>query len=156
MMDAATDPVARAEDIAAINALTARYALVVDDHDMECLADLYTPDAVLVGLSGTIRGRDAIVAYVGRTLDTYDGASIHTPHPGVVDFTGPDTALGVIPSHVEYAQDGVQYVLALRYHDRYERSDDVWLFAERRLEVRYAVPVHHYGTVLTNPIPNEV
>lgn len=156
MMDAPADSVTRAEDLAAIHSLTARYSLVVDDHDMDGLTDLYTADAVLVGLSGTLRGRDAIVAYVRRTLDTYDGASIHTPHPGVVTFTGPNTAHGVIPSHVEYAQNGVQYVLALRYHDRYVRSEDGWRFAARRLEVRYAVPVHHYGTVLTNPTPNEV
>ncbi|WP_420749003.1 nuclear transport factor 2 family protein [Rhodococcus sp. O3] len=146
----------RADDVVAIAGLTARYALVVDDHDMDGLADLYAPDAKLVGLSGTLHGRDAIVAYVRSTLETYDGASIHTPHPGVVDFTGENTARGVVPSHVEYAQGGVQYVLALRYHDRYVRSDDGWRFAERRLEVRYAVPVHHYGTVLTNLTSSEV
>jgi len=146
----------RADDVVAIGGLTARYALVVDDHDMEGLADLYAPDAMLVGLSGTLHGRDAIVAYVRRTLETYDGASVHTPHPGVVDFTGENTAQGVVPSHVEYAQGGVQYVLALRYHDRYVRSDDRWRFAERRLEVRYAAPVHHYGTVLTNLTSIEV
>lgn len=145
-----TSPV-RVDDIVAIGQLTARYGLVVDDHDMDALAGLYATDAEVVGLSGTVRGRDAIVEYVRSTLETYDGASIHTPHPGIVDFTGDDTAVGLVPSHVEYSLDGVQRILALRYHDRYAREDGRWRFAQRRIEVRYAVPVDDYRMVLTAP-----
>lgn len=139
----------RTADVLEIRELAARYALAVDDHDMATLAALYAPDAAFCGLTETLRGRDAIVSYVRAALDGYDGLSVHTPHPGTVDFTGEDTARGIVPCHVEFAQAGVQSILALRYHDRYVRRDDRWYFGERRLEVRYATPTTAYGTVLT-------
>ncbi|MDO1479396.1 nuclear transport factor 2 family protein [Rhodococcus ruber] len=139
----------RTADVLEIRELATRYALAVDDHDMATLAALYTPEAAFCGLTETLRGRDAIVAYVRTALDGYDGVSVHTPHPGTVDFTGEDTARGIVPCHVEFARAGVQSILALRYHDRYVRQDGRWYFGERRLEVRYATPTTDYGTVLT-------
>ncbi|UGQ41726.1 nuclear transport factor 2 family protein [Rhodococcus aetherivorans] len=139
----------RTEDVLEIRELATRYALAVDDHDMETLAALYTPDAAFHGLSESLWGRDAIITYVRAALDGYDGVSVHTPHPGTVDFTDEDTAQGIVPCHVEFAQAGVQSILALRYHDRYMRRAGRWYFGERRLEVRYATPTATYGTVLT-------
>ncbi|WP_064076200.1 nuclear transport factor 2 family protein [Prescottella equi] len=139
----------RTADVLEIRELATRYALAIDDHDMELLAALYAPDAAFCGLTETLHGRNAIVDYVRATLDGYDGVSVHTPHPGTVDFTRDDTACGVVPSHVEFALAGVQSILAVRYHDRYVRRGGRWYFEERRLEVRYATPTTAYGTVLT-------
>lgn len=139
----------RPADAFEIAQLVARYALAVDDHDMEALAELYAPDAEFVGISDTPRGRTEIVRYVQESLTGYDGVSVHTPHSNVVDFADGDTAYGVVPCHVEFAQGGVQMILAVRYYDRYIRHDGRWRFGSRRLEVRYTSPVDTYATALT-------
>ncbi|MEE2030626.1 nuclear transport factor 2 family protein [Rhodococcus chondri] len=132
-----------------IGQLVARYALAIDDHDTDALAEMYVPDAEFIGLSDTPQGRSEIVRYVREALTGYDAVSVHTPHSSVVDFADDDTAYGIVPCHVEFAQDGVQMILAVRYYDRYVRHDGRWRFGSRRLEVRYASPVDGYSTVLT-------
>ena len=140
MTDSVDARLRRVEDSLAIQELVARYALAVDDHDMDALAALYATDAVFEGLTGTLHGRWAVTEYVASKLDTYDGASVHTPHSPVIEFGEDGEAVGIVPAHVEFSEGGVQRNLALRYHDRYTRRDGTWYFQSREIRVVYSVP----------------
>lgn len=142
----------RVEDALAIGELVARYAIAVDDRDMDTLAGLYAEDAVFDGLTDTLVGRDAVVAYVRAKLAGYDGVSVHTPHAPVLDFASDDTATGTVPAHVEYAEAGAQRILGARYHDRYVRRDGRWYFASRKLQIVYTGPAAEYPGLLADLI----
>lgn len=133
-----------AEDREALRQLAYDYAACVDRGDADGLLALFTPDG-LVGASDT-----SVPAFAGETglrrmVAQVDEAFVKTMH-NVFNHTlsevGPDEAAGettCIASHVLDDGEGGWRVLdmALRYANRYRRTDAGWRFAERRLTVEW-------------------
>lgn len=128
------------EDRLALSDLVATYARMVDDRDVEGLRDLYAEDSVFDSVAGRVSGRDAVVDYYLGRYRLF-GPSFHVPHTQTVTFTGPDEAEGVVTAHAELAMEDGTFWVALRYLDRYVRTDGRWRFRERQVRQLYAMPL---------------
>ncbi|MBW0090153.1 nuclear transport factor 2 family protein [Pseudonocardia sp. KRD-184] len=139
--------IALLEDRAELHELVAVYGRLIDDRDVEGIGAIYTADAVFDSTAGPVSGRDAVLDYYRGQLDRY-GMTYHYPHSHTVEFTGPDTATGVVSAHAELAIGDTPFVVALRYLDSYRREDGRWKFHERRAQQLYAAPLSELSTVL--------
>jgi len=122
-----------------IETLIYTYAALVDEGDLEGVADLLAE--ATIGLEGTpagLRGRDRILALLVGTIRIHDDGTPRTKHVTTnvrveVDPSG-DGATARSYFTVLQAAPGValQPVVAGRYHDRFERRPRGWVFVERR------------------------
>ena len=137
---------ARAE----IGELASAYAIACDEHDMERLTDLFTPDAVFDLPSGIMHaeGRDAIAAMFVRMF-RIRGPAYHWTHDRCVtfDLANPNQAEGSVLSHAETSPNGKTSLAAMRYNDRYSKVNGRWLFARRTISFLYYVPASEYADV---------
>lgn len=137
----------RLEDRESIRELVGRYGYVIDNRDIDGLADLFTEDGVLQSADGIMnaRGRAAVIEmYKGRFAAL--GPTFHFTHDHAIRFDerDPDRASGVIASHAEVTRNGETMLAAIRYHDSYRRDGGQWRFAQRVLNFFYYTPVADY------------
>ena len=145
--DALEVRIRRLEDRTQLQELVAVYGQRIDDRDIEGIAELYTADATFDSTDGPITGREPVMDYYRRQLDRY-GMTYHYPHSHTIEFTGPDTATGVVSAHAELAILPTPFVVALRYVDEYRREDGRWKFLSRRALQLYAAPLADLPDVL--------
>ncbi len=126
-------------DRQAIADLGVLYARAVDDHAIDALVAMYTPDGVFERRGVAVTGAEAIRAAYVASFDTYR-TMLHTPHPGVVRLHGDGTATGWSHGHAELATRRTLVQASYRYEDDYRRVDGRWLFARRSITFMYAVP----------------
>lgn len=132
--------VARLEALEEIRELVARYGMVVDDRDVDALADMFTSDASF-GLAAGMepnRGRQAVIDFYADRMAAF-GATYHYPHSLVIELDPerPGHATGMVNAHAELALDGRTLVTALRYYDEYRVEGGRWCFVERRVAMIY-------------------
>lgn len=137
----------RLEDRAAIEELIARYAIAVDDRDLEALGALFTPDAAFRSKDGVMdaRGRELVLEQFRGRFQALT-ISNHFSHGHILTFgEGSDEAQGLISAHAEVWRNGRALIAALRYEDRYRRHEGCWRFADRLLSFLYYLPVEEYA-----------
>jgi hypothetical protein len=133
-----------------IRRLVDAYALCADRVDNEGAAALFAPDGVLRicerGKAEPVRmrtGREEIAAAF-KGLDRYE-VTMHVVANHVVEIDG-DTATGetyCLAHHVRPVETGggpdgrADYVMHIRYLDRYVRLSEGWRIAERELQVEF-------------------
>ncbi|OLL20300.1 MULTISPECIES: nuclear transport factor 2 family protein [unclassified Rhodococcus (in: high G+C Gram-positive bacteria)] len=150
-MDSANSArLARAEARFEISQLPIRYALAVDQRDVDAWVSLFVED-VQLGRHGA--GRDALrdlidaqLRWFYRSIHFIGGHRIELG-PDVGD-DGPETATGHVYCRAEHEVDDRWIVMAIRYDDTYRRVGEEWLF-ERRIE-------HHWYAADVNEHPQEV
>lgn len=133
----------------AIRSLVARYAFVMDDRDVDAIPALFTMNARVTTGDGVMnsQGRDELVKlYEGRFAML--GATNHVVQGMDISVDGPTTAHGQIQSTAEVYRNGVHQVVALRYHDTYEKEDGAWRIATRHMLYFYYVPLDKYPGIL--------
>jgi hypothetical protein len=54
----------------------------------------------------------------------------------------------MVSSTAEVLRNNVHQLVALRYHDRYEKEEGVWRIADRKMLYFYYVPVDRYPGIL--------
>jgi hypothetical protein len=144
--------IARLEDREAIRVLCSRYSLAVDDHDFDTLATLFAPDALYGWVDAPPQGtgREQVIEVL-RSRIAPAGPSFHVNHDMFVDWDegDPAHASGMVFCHAEVCPAGTQLIGAIRYRDKYVKSDGRWMFAERFLSFLYFTPVDRYPGVLT-------
>jgi ketosteroid isomerase-like protein len=144
----------RLEARAALAELGTEYGIACDFRDMEKLASLFTPDVVIRSVNGSMNatGRDAAIDMFNRMFKIR-GPAYHWTHDRIVHFDDKDRnrATGLVLSHAETTPNGTPSLAGLRYHDRYQRIDGRWYFAERVLSFLYYVPTAQYLDRLQNP-----
>ncbi len=140
----------RLEDRAAIEELIARYAIAVDDRDLDALGTLFTPDGAFRSKDGVMNARGR-----GRVLEQFRerfralAVSNHFSHDRILAFgERPDEAHGLVTAHAEVWRNGRALIAALRYEDTYRRHEGRWCFAERLLSFLYYLPVEEYAQAL--------
>lgn len=126
-------------DRQAIADLAILYARAVDDHDLDSVVAMYTPDGVFHRRGVRAHGTEEIRAAYAATFDTYR-TMLHTPHPGVVQLHGDRTASGWSHGHAELATRSTLVLASFRYEDDYRCVNGRWLFACRSITFMYAVP----------------
>jgi ketosteroid isomerase-like protein len=121
----------------AIRQLAARYALAMDQRDLDALVALFVDD-VQVGRDEA--GHEAL----RRSFDTQlrsVGITILNVGTHVIDLAGDDHATGSVYCKGEI-QDGDRWIhQAILYEDTYERRDGRWLFVRRRHHLWYGAEV---------------
>jgi uncharacterized protein (TIGR02246 family) len=128
----------RTDDVEAIRSLIHAYAELIDDGDLDAVAALFTHGTWRSPGRGTpLRGAEQVRrAYDGVIL--YDGipCTKHVISNVTIEVSGDGTAatarsyFTVLQARPEFP---LQPVIAGRYHDRFERVDGRWRFADREI-----------------------
>ncbi|MFD4526324.1 LUD domain-containing protein [Streptomyces sp. NPDC058470] len=121
-----------------IEALRGEFTDAAMMRDRPRLASLFTPDGALRMPNIPVEqvGREEIRAGGERLQSQWD-FFVQTTHPGTILLDG-DTATGrAYIQELARTLDGRQGVNYAVYHDRYQRTEEGWKFAERTYEVRY-------------------
>jgi hypothetical protein len=142
--EAHDDPVAarlaRVEAQLAIGQLPIRYALAVDQRDLDAWVALFVPD-VDMGRHG--KGRDVLREWIAPAVSQFY-RSIHQIcghriELGRASPAGePESATGQVYCRAEHEVGDRWIVMAIRYDDEYRRVDGEWLFSRRRERHWYA------------------
>ncbi|MDQ0874333.1 uncharacterized protein (TIGR02246 family) [Paenibacillus sp. V4I3] len=120
-----------------IEALRGEFTDAVMMRDPDRLASLFTEDGVW-RISQVVEfvSREQIRAGSKQLQSQWD-YFVQTTHPGTIQLEG-DTAVGrAYISELARLRDGRSGLNYAVYHDRYQRTEDGWKFAERVYEVRY-------------------
>jgi len=123
-----------------IRELTYRYGLAIEHQDEDAMAELFVDDgaADFTALGwGVIRGRPALREFY-RTTWPLEVKPFFSNH--IIEITG-DSATGTCSLENRATRDGESMIGAGRLHDRYQRVDGEWKFAERRVEMFYFTPL---------------
>jgi SnoaL-like protein len=141
----------RVEDRTAITDLVVLYGFIMDERDADGIRKIFRDDATLRSEDGVFAANgleEIVTTYQGR-FDAL-GPTNHFIHGHVVRFddADPDVATGLLASHAEVVRDGITMVVALRYKDRYRRTESGWKFADRCMSYMYYVPVTEYAEAL--------
>jgi hypothetical protein len=132
---------ARVEARLELQELLGRYALAVDDHDTEALAECFIEGAVFASPnSPPTVGRDAVVEFFRVRFDRY-GATLHVPLFHVLHELAEHDARGTVVARAELATADDTVVTAFRYEDEYEREGERWRFRRREVRSLYAMPL---------------
>ena len=131
----------RLESLDAIRQLPAKYALALDMRDMDAMVSLFPAD-VRVGKDAS--GRQALRAYMDRTLRSPFTGTSHHIRGHVIEFDDPDHAHGVVYSKNEHETGDEWVIMQMMYVDDYVRQDGRWHFARR-------LPLYWYATDLNKP-----
>lgn len=149
------DPLARLLAYQEIQQLACGYAVHLDARDIDRLVALFVAD-VRVGREA--KGRDALRADFEASLHRVGITFLHVGSH-LIDLVDDDHARGIVYCRGEI-QDGERWIVqAIQYHDRYERRDGHWLFAQRKHLLVYGAelgenplelppanwPAHHTG-----------
>jgi hypothetical protein len=145
------------EDRGEIQNLVARYGFLIDDREMEGVAECFTLDGGFSSREGKLgaHGRQAVVDQFHDRWSVL-GPSNHIVHQHVIDLdpADPDRATGIVSSHAELIRNGEVWITALRYDDVYRREEGRWRFADRMLSVFYYLRpedyVPRFGDVMRN------
>jgi hypothetical protein len=120
--------VERLEALEEIRQLVARYALALDQRDLDALCGLF-PEDVRVGRDA--RGRDALKAWFDATLREQFTGTAHVTGNHVIELRGPDRAHGVVYSRNEHETPDAWVLMTMLYVDDYERQGGRWYFRRR-------------------------
>ena len=131
----------RLESLDAIRQLPAKYALALDMRDMDAMVSLFPAD-VRVGKDAS--GRQALRAYMDRTLRSPFTGTSHHIGGHVIEFDDPDHAHGIVYSKNEHETGDEWVIMQMMYSDDYVRVDGRWYFARR-------LPLYWYATDLNKP-----
>lgn len=131
----------RLESLDAIRQLPAKYALALDMRDMDAMVNLFEEN-VRVGKDAS--GRQALRAYMDRTLRSPFTGTSHHIGGHIIEFDDPDHAHGIVYSKNEH-ETGIEWVIMqMMYADNYVRDCGRWYFARR-------LPLYWYATDLNKP-----
>ncbi len=131
----------RLESLDQIRQLPAKYALCLDMRDMDMMVTLF-PDDVRVGKDSS--GRQALRAYMDRTLRSPFTGTSHHIGGHIIEFDDADHAHGIVYSKNEHETGDEWVIMQMMYSDEYVRRDGQWFFARR-------LPLYWYATDLNKP-----
>jgi hypothetical protein len=139
------------DDTTQVANLIARYAELIDSGDFDGVAGLLAHAGVGAGDgSALLTGRKALAGLFTTTTRLYPDGTPGTKHVTTNLILEMDEEAGTATARsywtVLQAVAGLplQPILAGRYHDRFERVDGAWRFAERRYLVDLVGDVSHH------------
>lgn len=117
----------RVEDTLDIQQLAVRYAMAVDERDIDAWVELFIPD-VIIG-RGQV-GRDALRDVIAAQLRLFY-RSIHQIVGHRIELLNADHATGAVYCRAEHEVGDQWIVIAIRYDDEYQKIDGSWYFVRR-------------------------
>ena len=146
----------RLADRIEIEALRGEFTDAAMMHDYDRFASLFTPEGAwrIPYASVELVGAQEIRAGIERAQGLWEYFLQHV-HPGVIRLEG-DTAVGrAYVSEFGRFRDGRSQLHYAIYHDRYQRTQHGWKFAERVYEVRYVDTTPLAGSVPARQAPGD-
>lgn len=126
-----------ADDVLSIKNLVYSYAELLDTGDIEGLGRLFTAATLRThGSSDVLEGAQAVQRLIEDSVHLYDGIPA-TKHlvTNVIVAVDDDRRSATARSYYTALQARpelpLQPIIAGRWHDRFERDDDQWRFADR-------------------------
>ena len=98
---------------------------------------IHKGDGLQAAVSVVIRGREDLIEFY-RTTWPLEVKAFFTNH--IIEIDG-DRATGTCSLENRATRDGESLIGAGRLYDEYERVDDEWKFAKRRVEMFYFAPL---------------
>jgi SnoaL-like domain len=138
-----------ASSFRAIENLIAAYAELVDRGDFAGVGTLLRA-ATFTGSGPSVRGAAAIETMLRNTVILYDDGTPKTKHliANISITVDEDARTGTARSYLTVLQAlpglPLQPIASGRYHDRFERHDGEWVFAERRVSIDLVGDVSHH------------
>jgi hypothetical protein len=138
-----------ASSFRAIENLIAAYAELVDRGDFAGVGTLLRA-ATFTGSGSSVRGADAIATMLRNTVILYDDGTPKTKHliANISIELDEEARTGTARSYLTVLQAlpglPLQPIASGRYHDRFERHDGEWVFAERRVSIDLVGDVSHH------------
>lgn len=129
----------KAEDYFAIQNLVFRYPYHLDRGELSAMAELFAHADIYLTAGAAIRSDPAAVEAAFREfLQIYDDGTPRTRHITsnlIIEPAGQDraTASSYVMVFQQTADFALQPIIGGDYHDRFEKVDGVWRFAERRM-----------------------
>ena len=126
------------DDVEAIRALIHRYAELIDLGDLHAVAALFTHGtwsspgrgAPLRGVEQVRRAYDGVILYDGIPSTKHVISNVTIEVAGDRRSASARSYFTVLQWRPDFP---LQPVIAGRYHDRFERADDTWRFADRQI-----------------------
>lgn len=148
----------RLEDLEEIRSLRMEYHHCVNDSRFAEAAWIFTDDAyVEYGGVGKAKGRDNIRVLFGNLANAVTIIKQFVSNH-MVKIAG-DEASGNAWLDARYAQDGKSLIAAVRFDDRYVRTEDGWRISDMRASVHFSVPVQEGWAseelLQVKPLPQE-
>ncbi len=131
----------RLESIDEIRQLAGKYSLSLDMRDLDAHVNLFAPD---IRVSREKVGRAHLKAWLDDTLRNQFTGTSHHLGQHIIEFRGPEHALGVVYSKNEHECGGEWVIMQMLYWDDYERIEGRWYFRRR-------LPCYWYATDLNKP-----
>lgn len=132
--------VQRLEDTLEIQQLPIRYAIAIDERDVNTWVSLFTPD-VRVGPEAV--GRDALRDWISPRLRLFY-RSMHQIVGHRVELVDYEHAVGNVYCHAEHEVGDRWIVMAIRYDDSYRKIDGHWYFERRKENQWYVADLNEY------------
>jgi len=132
----------------AIEQLLYKYAMTVDNRDLEGYASCFTADVVISGPGFELSG-DVASPTINMLASTYE-STMHNVHNHRHQISG-DRATGTtycVASHIQnQGGERSKMDMYIRYHDELVKQNNEWRFSKRRLDVicTTTVPVNPAG-----------
>jgi 3-phenylpropionate/cinnamic acid dioxygenase small subunit len=146
MVDGAlAERLARVEDRLDIEQLPIRYAMAVDERDVDAWLALFVPD-IQLGRHG--QGREALRRYITPQLRWFY-RSVHQIVGHRVELLGPESGRGHVYCRAEHEVGDRWIVMAIRYDDEYRKVSGEWLFSRRRERHWYAADINERPQAVT-------
>jgi uncharacterized protein (TIGR02246 family) len=137
---ALTSVVVRAGPADEVSAVVDRWAAAFNANDVDALVNLYTPDAILVGSTGTVRqeGRDAIRGYFRRLANSGDKVVIE------------DRKIVLLGDNIAYATGFYEFSAVRDRAVRKTKAGFSMVFVKQGNDWLIA---HHHSSVRSGPPP---
>lgn len=132
-----SDDVERLHDRIAIGDLLAHYCDRLDAHEIDAVASTFTADAIAdygPGRGGVVVGRDAIRERIARGQSAFRRTHHQLGHSTLaIEDEAASGVTAALTWHERFSGD--QELLALRYVDRFSRTEAGWSISHRRVEI---------------------
>jgi len=129
--------VRRIEDTLAIQQLPVRYAMAVDERDLDAWVALFVPD---VWVGRDTYGREALRESIAVMTQAFY-RSIHQIVGHRIDLIDAENAAGSVYCRAEHEVGDEWIVMAIRYDDTYRKVDGQWFFSRRKERHWYAADI---------------
>ena len=127
------------EDTLNIQQLYARYSDAIMRNDAETFGSCWSEDAYWLLLGNEYRGREAIVEAYSNSVGGTDFI-MHLAISPLISIDGDKAKVRSQVQEILHFPGGGGMIILANYNDELQKVDGQWLFADRRISVRYSGP----------------
>ena len=127
------------EDTLNIHQLYARYSDAIMRNDPETFGSCWSEDGYWLLLGNEYRGREAIVEAYCNSVGGTDFI-MHLAMSPLISLNGDKAKVRSQVQEILHFSGGGAMLILANYNDELHKVDGQWLFADRRISVRYSGP----------------